>query len=1077
MDRPVRPERGDTAVYLGRGNADGTFEIHNVPDGTYTLTYWDEPQDYILDLLSVTVSNGEVVDMGVLPLAGWFTKFDGYVFNDTNRNGKRDAGEPGVPNFGLTLRKRENSLMDRGSTAVSTNQSGYYAMEQAYPLTEWLVLEAYDDRYYTTGITYQADNQPSPRRSSARASTSASCRSSACRARSTGAFMPTTRRAPTASTRRTAGSSAPSATTRPVTSWTRSTRRPRTGSPACPGSPSSSGRRSSAARTPATPCDARGDYELAPDGSYAEGKLLNTYVSETWERPSGCVARDVDGDPLSNPGDQQVLPQGADGPCLEGPLMGVQFGPYPTDQGTPDANFGAAVDGNYGFGDGCFDGTLDASDPAAPECVGGEFTSLDAGDYLVHVDLAGKVDARGEPIYKVTREEDINIGNGDQFVPAVPPPACAGALHTVDVADMAPDGPDATVNPTFVDIGGSPYEGQARPLCDTKLVALQNGKSVVPMFNVFTDVPLPGRFFGLNVDDLDVLDRPDVAALRREGRAAIQPGRDLRLRESPDHDRRDRLQRHLRRPPAVHEPDQLPDAVRRLRQPLPVRRQRPRRRPAPEPQLQPAVPDDRGRVRGLPRAHRPGRHGSDPGRGIGPAARCPQIILLACPVNDPAVTAANRAPELYAVSRPYTTGTLTGFSVYGKGFGASKGAGQLTLDGIGRHDGDLVGHEDHGHGQPVALDRPGTAPAAGHRDQRQDDRQRPDLPPDRRLVQPGDLRGRPDQQPELAAAKVSSGRWFTPAETLPATANHAIQNALNAAPAGALVVVYPNKPSADPRQNPRGAYYENLIISKRVKLQGVGPGSPDGSVPGSIIDGGAFGGDSPVATDWYARIDALTWAGNQTVYDGAVISLYLPSSGSSAFPTSYSATTAPTIDGFDLRGGDQKGFPGNINEIGGVPTGQPGGLVTQGGAIFANAYARNLQITNNVVQNNGGAYGTIRIGTPDLDPPTTRTTQSGSPTTRSRATAGPTSPAGSGSSPAPTATSSSGNDICGNFSAEYGGGLTDYGLQPERLDRPQPDLLQPVVRRGRRDHDRRRAADRSRRSCRPARARSRSTTT
>ena len=54
-----------------------------------------------------------------------------------------------------------------------------------------------------------------------------------------------------------------------------------------------------------------------------------------------------------------------------------------------------------------------------------------------------------------------------------------------------------------------------------------------------------------------------------------------------------------------------------------------------------------------------------------------------------------------------------------------------------------------------------------------------------------------------------------------------------------------------------------------------------------------------------------------------------------------------------------------------------------------------------------------------------------------------------------------GNDICGNFSAEYGGGLSRLRLQPERLDRPQPDLLQPVVRRRRRDHDRRPAADRS----------------
>ena len=52
--------------------------------------------------------------------------------------------------------------MDRGSTAVGTDQSGHYSFEQGYPLTEWLVLEAYDDRYYTTGITYQADNQTEP---------------------------------------------------------------------------------------------------------------------------------------------------------------------------------------------------------------------------------------------------------------------------------------------------------------------------------------------------------------------------------------------------------------------------------------------------------------------------------------------------------------------------------------------------------------------------------------------------------------------------------------------------------------------------------------------------------------------------------------------------------------------------------------------------------------------------------------------------------------------------------------------------------------------------------------------------
>ena len=134
-------------------------------------------------------------------------------------------------------------------------------------------------------------------------------------------------------------------------------------------------------------------------------------------------------------------------------------------------------------------------------------------------------DQHNDPIYNFTREEDINIATGDSYVPQIPPPACVGALHTVDVADTGrhrqlpaepivdPSGhgcatitvpaSTATDNPTFVGIGGSPFEGQAKPLCDTKLVSLQNGKSIVPGFNVFTDVPLPSRFFAYNVDDLN----------------------------------------------------------------------------------------------------------------------------------------------------------------------------------------------------------------------------------------------------------------------------------------------------------------------------------------------------------------------------------------------------------------------------------------------------------------------------------------------------------------------------------------------------------------------------------------------
>ena len=253
------------------------------------------------------------------------------------------------------------------------------------------------------------------------------------RNRSTGACTPTTRAGPTASTRATAASSARSATTPPATSSTRSTPPPRTGSRASPDIPVKLYAPVECGSTRVAPCDADGNYELAPDGSYAKGKLLNTYVSESWSRPTGCTARDVDGNPLVHGVDENVLaPEPGDRRrCASRPsCRASQFGTYPTDQGTPDANFGAAVNGNYGFGDGCFNGTLDASDPCQPglrrrrcRVRAARRRATTSSAWHRHPERR----RRGKPMYKVTGEEDINIGNGDQIVPQVPPPACAGS--------------------------------------------------------------------------------------------------------------------------------------------------------------------------------------------------------------------------------------------------------------------------------------------------------------------------------------------------------------------------------------------------------------------------------------------------------------------------------------------------------------------------------------------------------------------------------------------------------------------------------------------------------------------------
>ena len=209
-------------------------------------------------------------------------------------------------------------------------------------------------------------------------------------------------------------------------------------------------RSSSTPRSPA-PRDGRAvrrrrPYELDADGSLRQGKLLNTYVTRDLgaARPAARPATST-ATRWSTRIDEQVLRRDQEATaCTRGPAEGIQFGTYPTDQGTPDANFGAAVDGNYGFGDGCFNGTLDAHRPGDPD-VRSAATSPRCRPATTSSTSEIPTTPSASPMYKFTREEDINIGNGDQIVPQVPPPACAGALHTVDVAGDRTDGYRALV--------------------------------------------------------------------------------------------------------------------------------------------------------------------------------------------------------------------------------------------------------------------------------------------------------------------------------------------------------------------------------------------------------------------------------------------------------------------------------------------------------------------------------------------------------------------------------------------------------------------------------------------------------
>ena len=367
---------GDQAVYVGRGNADGTFDIKNVPNGNYTITWWDDAQNYILDLQNVTVSGGQVEDLGILPLQEWWTQFEGHVFNDLNSNGKRDPGEPGVKDMTVAIKKRENSGMDRGNIGVTTAADGSYYMENVYPMTQWLVMEVYSDRYYTTGVTYQADNQPNETTVLGAGVDVSVLPIIGLSGRVDWGVKPY----PAGKNGGIVGTVSYDTTRNELDPRFAAVEPWQPGIPDLPVNLYAPVVCGTHAGTPCATTPAGDQYELATDGSYAHGQLLNQYTTENWKRPGAdnnangdgnCVPRTVDGNPLTFGAGQLVTASPTD--CLEGPLMGVQF-----QQGF------STVDGNYGFGDGCFGpggydtathACTDGTEPTAPPATTTSSTS------------------------------------------------------------------------------------------------------------------------------------------------------------------------------------------------------------------------------------------------------------------------------------------------------------------------------------------------------------------------------------------------------------------------------------------------------------------------------------------------------------------------------------------------------------------------------------------------------------------------------------------------------------------------------------------------------------------------------
>ncbi|MDP9013571.1 MAG: choice-of-anchor D domain-containing protein, partial [Pseudomonadota bacterium] len=130
-------------------DANGNFELDNIPNGNWRVTVFDQWNDQIVDGLSTPVQlTGSGYNFGELPRQQWHTDVMTSTFLDLNQNGVRDADDPGLLLASTNNRYRDGSY----SNLNNTDLNGHAAFNEIFPLFNWYVIESDTTRYKQTGV-------------------------------------------------------------------------------------------------------------------------------------------------------------------------------------------------------------------------------------------------------------------------------------------------------------------------------------------------------------------------------------------------------------------------------------------------------------------------------------------------------------------------------------------------------------------------------------------------------------------------------------------------------------------------------------------------------------------------------------------------------------------------------------------------------------------------------------------------------------------------------------------------------------------------------------------------------------
>ena len=1012
--------RAGRGLYAAACNADSTFTIPNVPDGTYQLAVWDQFLDNIFALVPITVTGGSQ-DLGDVGVFRWFGAQDHYVFFDANENGVRDAGEVGMRDQAVNLRYRDGSIYQ----SFPTDLDGFVPFDEIFPFFSWQVAEVDFTRFKATGVTVTVDAggpvAPGEKLTPQIQANGATTRTETGLVLLEGfqSFLGTTNQFEWGKKNYVPGENGgisgivQYATTRAEDDPSYAAAE--TWEPGIPRVPVFLYRDQNGDNV-IDDVNGLGGIQLADvdhapfgwrDGSAAtmgpEDVKRNGTVNGLTVPPGGLTGSQIDQMMADNGVLRATLAFNA-GDAVQIASTDSWDDNLPTDcPGNPADPFhqnGKCYDGLRNFNQvrpAVFDGGYAFNSYVlAGRSSGGAAVTLVAGKYIVEA-----VTPKG---YEHQTEESKNVDFGDASVvsPLALPPACVGEPHNV---------------PTFLTLFpgvGAPNAGASTPLCDRKAVLLTSGQNPGVNFFMYTDVPLAAQVKGFILNDLANEFDPLSPNFSEKSAPSWLPVsfRDWTGQEvvrvytdqfgsynallpstytinapTPSGVSPQMLQACLNHPGPIKDPN---DPTKMIIDPL----------------YNKHYGQTCWTLHYLP--------------GTTTYADTPIVQIAAFVGNGNVQTdcdCAHQTPKIFSV-------TAAGNGVGGGPFVADSGSRQLTITSLGtvqvpdpnaiRTEGNLglTVTRDFGFGGAPGLVTIGGIPLENVA--WSNDVITGDVPTGATTGQLVVTRGDSGLS-SLNSVTVTVGNVGIPNVRMVAQ-GQSIQVALDAAVAGDLVLVQP------------GTYYEMLIMTKPVKLQGWGAGSTH------IIAGQS---QTTQLQTWREKMNVLV---NCPAPLGGQITL-LPGQGNNTAVGLGGSGTCGFVPGTGLFAVDEGAGIFVASKDGVFSSLNPGrmdGFSVAGSAtspgIVVNGYARFLEISNNQVANNQGTYGGgIRVG----DAAIAASAQNDHLAIHHNHVVQNGSLFAPGAGVALYAGSDSyqltDNYVCGNFAVEDGGGVAHYGLSPNGL--------------------------------------------